>query len=174
MNCPRNDGERNRIAGLMKSLPITIRGHAALREELKRRWQIERPRILRQVVEARGIEANSAESPEMRATLAEQDANEARIADLKSKLARAEVIDPAKLSGRTVKFGATVTLLDEDTGEKRALQIVGEAEADVEHGLISFASPVARALIGQTKGASVEVLTPTGPKMYEIKELQWR
>jgi transcription elongation factor GreA len=158
----------------MKTFPLTIRGHAALREELERRLQIERPRILEQIVEARGVESNPVESPELQAALEAQEANEARIADLDNKLARAEVIDPAKLSGRTVKFGATVTLLDEDTGEKTALQIVGETEADVDRGMVSCFSPIARSLIGQKKGASVEVLTPGGPKMYEIKELRWQ
>jgi len=88
-------------------------------------------------------------------------------------LARTEVIDPAKLSGATVRFGARVTLVDEDTGEKKALQIVGEGESDASRGKVSCASPIARSLLGQSKGASVEVLTPRGPKSYQIRRLQW-
>ena len=158
----------------MKHLPITVRGHAALQGELERRLKIDRPQIADQIAEARGMESNPAESPELQSALEAQEANEARIARLSDMLARAEVIDTSKLSGTTVKFGAVVTLVDEDTGLKRALQIVGEPEADIGRGMISCASPVARSLLGQKKGSSVEVLTPKGPKMYEIKQLQWR
>jgi transcription elongation factor GreA len=158
----------------MKHLPITVRGHAVLQEELERRLKVERPQIAQQIADARGMESNPAESPELHSALEAQEANEARIAQLSDMLARAEVIDTSKLSGTTVKFGAIVTLVDEDTGEKRAFQIVGEPEADLGRGMISCASPVARSLLGQEKGSSVEVLTPKGPKMYEIKQLQWR
>jgi transcription elongation factor GreA len=100
--------------------------------------------------------------------------NEGAIAELEDKLARAEVIDVSKLSGDTIKFGATVTLIDEDTDEKRVWQIVGEPEADAKKGKISITSPLARALIGKTKGTSVEVVTPGGAKAYEIKKVDWR
>jgi transcription elongation factor GreA len=158
----------------MKHLPITVRGHAALQEEMEHRLKVERPQIAEQIAQARGMDSDPAESPELHSALDAQEANESRIAQLSDMLARAEVIDTSKLSGSTVKFGAVVTLVDEDTGEKRALQIVGEPEADIDRGMISCASPVARSLLGQKKGSSVEVLTPNGPKMYEIKRLQWR
>ena len=103
-----------------------------------------------------------------------QAQNEARIADLEDKLARAEVIDVSKLSGATVKFGATVTLIDEDTREKKVWQIVGEPEADARKGKISISSPLARSLIGKTKGTSVEVVTPGGARAYEVKKIEWR
>lgn len=158
----------------MKSVPITASGYTAIRAQLERRLQVERPRLLQEIADAKTMDSDPAESAELQAALDVHEANEERIAELEDRIARAEVIDPARLSGSTVKFGATVTLLDEDTGEKKALKIVGEMEADVDAGMISCASPVARSLIGQQKGASVEVLTPTGPKNYEIKALRWR
>ncbi|MFZ0093033.1 MAG: transcription elongation factor GreA, partial [Pseudolabrys sp.] len=103
-----------------------------------------------------------------------QSLNEGRIAELEDKLARADVIDVSKLSGESIKFGATVTLVDEDTDEKKVWQIVGEPEADAKKGRISVTSPLAKALIGKTKGASVEVNTPGGAKAYEIKKVEWR
>ena len=103
-----------------------------------------------------------------------QSHNEGRIAELEDKLARAEVIDVSKLSGDTVKFGATVTLVDEDTDEKQVWQIVGEPEADAKAGRISITSPLARALVGKKKGASVEVVTPSGAKAYEVVKVEWR
>ena len=158
----------------IKSFPVTASGHAALQAELERRLKVERPQLIERIAEARGIESEPSESPEFVSALEAQGANETRIADLADMLARAEVIDPSKLSGKTVRFGATVTLVDEDTGEKKALQIVGETESDLSRGKISCMSPVARSLIGQSKGASVEVLTPRGPKTYEIRQLHWR
>ena len=98
----------------------------------------------------------------------------ARIAELEDKLARAEVIDVSKLSGDTIKFGATVTLVDEDTDKKQVWQIVGEPEADAKKGRISITSPLARALINKKKGTSVEVVTPGGAKAYEITKIEWK
>jgi len=95
-------------------------------------------------------------------------------AELEDKLARAEVIDVSKLSGDTITFGATVTLVDEDTDKKQVWQLVGEPEADAKKGKISITSPLARALIGKGKGTSVEVMTPSGAKAYEIKKVEWR
>jgi transcription elongation factor GreA len=158
----------------MKSIPITIDGYSSIRAQLERLLRVERPRLLQQVTNAKTIDSDPVESNELRAALDAHKANEERIAELEDSVARAEVIDPARLSGNTVKFGATVTLLDEDTGQKKALKIVGEMEADVGSGMISCASPIARSLIGQKKGASIEVLTPAGPKSYEIKALRWR
>ena len=107
------------------------------------------------------------------AAKAEQEVNEARIAELEDKLSRAEVIDVSKLSGAIIKFGATVTLIDKDTGNKRVWQLVGEPEADANKGRISVTSPIARALIGKTKGATVEVETPGGAKVYEVQQVEW-
>jgi transcription elongation factor GreA len=114
-------------------------------------------------------EANPVENSECQAALAEQELNETRIADLEDKLARAEIV--SKLSGDTIKFGATVTLIDEDTGEKRIWQIVGEPEADASDGKISVTSPIGRALIGKTKGTTVLVEAPAGAKAYTVREV---
>jgi transcription elongation factor GreA len=114
------------------------------------------------------------ENAEYHAAKESQSLNEGRIAELEDRLARAEVIDVSKLSGDTIKFGATVTLIDEDTDERKVWQIVGEPEADAKKGRISITSPLARALIGKTKGASVEVVTPGGAKAYEVKKVEWR
>jgi transcription elongation factor GreA len=101
------------------------------------------------------------------------EAKEARIVELEDKLARAEVIDVSKLSGDTIKFGATVTLIDEDTGEKKIWQIVGEPEADAHRGKISVSSPIARSLIGKTKGVTVEVMAPAGIRAYQVQKVEW-
>src|SRR4029453_6985332 len=157
----------------MEKIPMTAAGHAALESELKRRTAEERPRIIQQITEARG-HGDLSENAEYHAAKEAQSHNEGRIAELEDKLARAEVIDVSKLSGDTVKFGATVTLIDEDTDKKQVWQIVGEPEADAKAGRISITSPLARALIGKTKGTSVEVVTPSGAKGYEVKKIEWR
>jgi transcription elongation factor GreA len=157
----------------MEKIPMTAAGYAALEQELKHRQQVERPRIIQQITDAR-THGDLSENAEYHAAKEQQAHNEGRIAELEDKLARAEVIDVSKLSGDTVKFGATVTLVDEDTDEKKVWQIVGEAEADARAGKISIASPLARALIGKAKGTSVEVVTPSGAKAYELKKVEWR
>lgn len=115
----------------------------------------------------------SSRTRSIKAALTEQGLNEGRIADLEAKLARAEIIDVSRLSGETIKFGATVTLTDQDTGEERVCQIVGEPEADAAKGRISVNSPLARALIGKSKGAVVAVETPGGDKSYKIEQVRW-
>jgi transcription elongation factor GreA len=157
----------------MDKLPMTAAGYSTLEQELKQRQQIERPRIIQQISDAR-THGDLSENAEYHAAKEAQAHNETRIAELEDKLARADVIDVSKLSGETVKFGATVTLIDEDTDEKRVWQIVGEPEADAKKGRISITSPLARALIGKAKGASVEVVTPGGAKAYEVKKVEWR
>lgn len=157
----------------MDKLPMTAAGYSTLEHELKHRQQIERPRIIQQISDAR-THGDLSENAEYHAAKEAQAHNETRIAELEDKLARADVIDVSKLSGETVKFGATVTLIDEDTDEKRVWQIVGEPEADAKKGRISITSPLARALIGKAKGASVEVVTPGGAKAYEVKKVEWR
>jgi transcription elongation factor GreA len=151
----------------MDTIPMTAGGYAALEKELKERQQIERPRIIAAISEARA-HGDLSENAEYHAAKEAQSHNEGRIAELEDKLSRAEVIDVSKLSGNKVKFGATVTLVDEDTEEKKSYQIVGDMEADVKLGRISISSPIARALMGKTVGDSVEVSAPGGPKGYEI------
>ncbi len=151
----------------MDKFPMTAAGHTALEEELKRRQQVERPRIIQAIAEARS-HGDLSENAEYHAAKEAQSLNEGRIAELEDKLSRAEVIDVSKLSGTTIMFGATVTLVDEDTEEKKTYQIVGETEADVKAGRVSITSPTARALIGKKIGDSVEVNTPGGGKSYEI------
>ncbi len=157
----------------MEKIPMTFAGYSALETELKHRQQVERPRIIQQITDAR-THGDLSENAEYHAAKEQQAHNEGRIAELEDKLARAEVIDVSKLSGDTVKFGATVTVVDEDTEEKKVWQLVGEPEADAKHGKISITSPLARALVGKKKGASVEVVTPGGAKAFEVLKVEWR
>ena len=157
----------------MEKIPMTAEGYAVLESELKHRQQVERPRIIQQITDAR-THGDLSENAEYHAAKEQQSINEGQIAELEDKLARSDVIDVSKLSGDTVKFGATVTLVDEDTDEKRVWQIVGEPEADAKKGRISITSPLARALIGKKKGTSVEVVAPGGAKAYEITKVEWR
>jgi transcription elongation factor GreA len=152
----------------MDKIPMTAAGYSVLETELKHRQQIERPRIIQQITDARS-HGDLSENAEYHAAKELQSHNEGRIAELEDKLARAEVIDVSKLSGDTVKFGATVTLIDEDTDKKAVWQIVGEPEADAKAGRISIASP-----LGKKKGANVEVVTPGGAKAYEVVKVEWR
>ena len=157
----------------MDMFPMTAGGYTALEEELKRRQQIERPRIIQAIAEARS-HGDLSENAEYHAAKEAQSLNEGRIAELEDKLSRAEVIDVSKLSGNTIKFGATVTLVDEDTDEKKIYQIVGESEADVKSGKVSITSPIARALISKKVGDKVEVNTPGGGKSYEILKIAFQ
>ena len=158
---------------MIEKVPMTSLGHAALTEELKHRQSVDRPRIIEHIAEARS-HGDLSENAEYHAAKEEQSHNEGRIAELEDKLARADIIDISKLSGDTVKFGATVTLVDEDTEKKTVWQIVGEPEADAKKGRISVTSPLARALLGKKKGAQVEVVTPGGAKAYEVMKVEWR
>ncbi len=157
----------------MDKIPMTEAGYVVLETELKHCQQVERPRIIQQITDARS-HGDLSENAEYHAAKEQQSINEGRIAELEDKLARAEVIDVSKLSGDTIKFGATVTLIDEDTDKKIVWQIVGEPEADAKKGKISITSPVARALVGKKKGAQVEVVTPGGAKAYEVMKVEWR
>jgi transcription elongation factor GreA len=159
--------ERRKARAMVDKVPMTAAGYAALNEELRRRQQEDRPRIIQQIAEARA-HGDLSENAEYHAAKEAQSLNEGRIAELEDKLSRAEVIDVSKLNGSTIKFGATVTVVDEDTEEEKAYQIVGEAEADVKSGRVSITSPIARALIGKSVGDTVEVTTPGGGKSYEI------
>jgi transcription elongation factor GreA len=156
----------------MEKIPMTAAGHAALESELKRRMGQERPRIIELISEARG-HGDLSENAEYHAAKEAHGLNEGRILELEDQLSRAEIIDVSKLSGKTIKFGATVTLVDEDTEEKKKYQIVGDVEADVKQGRISISSPIARALIGKTKGDTVEVTTPGGARSYEVLDVKF-
>ena len=157
----------------MDKVPITQKGLAALEEELRRRQQEDRPRIIQAISEARAL-GDLSENAEYHAAKEAQSLNEGRVMELESLISRAEIIDVSKLSGDRVKFGATVKLVDEDTEEERTYQIVGEPEADVRSGRVSITSPIARALIGKTVGDTVEVTTPGGGKSYEIVGVAFR
>jgi transcription elongation factor GreA len=157
----------------MDKIPMTAAGYSVLEHELKHCQTVERPRIIQQITDARS-HGDLSENAEYHAAKEQQSLNEGRIAEIEDKLARAEVIDVSKLSGDTIKFGATVTLVDEDTEKKSVWQIVGEPEADAKKGRISITSPLARALVGKKKGAQVEVVTPGGAKAYEVMKVEWR
>ncbi|MTE01999.1 transcription elongation factor GreA [Paracoccus sp. YIM 132242] len=155
----------------MDKIPMTRSGFAALERELGELKSKERPAIIRQIAEARE-HGDLSENAEYHAAREKQGFIEGRIKELESILSRAEQIDTTKLSG-SVKFGAIVNLVDEDTDEERTYQIVGEAEADIERGLLNIRSPLARALIGKDVGDSVEVTTPGGQRSYEILAIRY-
>ncbi|MBC8035951.1 MAG: transcription elongation factor GreA [Rhizobiales bacterium] len=156
----------------MEKVPMTAEGHSAMMDEIKHLKTVERPRIIKAIEEARS-HGDLSENAEYHAAKDQQGWTEARVAELEDKISRADVIDITKLSGDTVKFGAKVTLVDEETDDKASYQIVGEFEADVKKGKISVSSPIARAIIGKKKGDSVEVTTPGGGKSYEIVKVKW-
>ena len=156
----------------MNKVPMTDGGHDALKEELRWRQQEERPRIIEAIAEARS-HGDLSENAEYHAAKEAQSLNEGRINELEDFIARAEVIDVSKLSGDKVKFGATVRLVDEDTDEERKYQIVGDVESDAKKGRISLSSPIARALIGKSKGDTVEVAAPGGARSYEILKVEF-
>jgi transcription elongation factor GreA len=146
---------------------MTADGFARLEAELKQLKTQDRPDVIKAIAEARE-HGDLSENAEYHAARERQSFIEGRVAELEDKISRAQVIDPSKLSGDTVKFGATVTVADEDTDEEMTYQIVGEMEADVKAGKIAVTSPIARALVGKAEGDSVEVATPKGAKAYEI------
>ena len=150
---------------------MTRAGFTALDEELKNLKSVERPAVIRAIAEARE-HGDLSENAEYHAAREKQSFIEGRIKELEGMLSLADVIDPTKLSG-AVKFGATVTIVDEDSDEEKTYQIVGEAEADIERGLLNIRSPLARALIGKDEGDSVEVKTPGGQKSYEILTIRF-
>src|SRR5215212_4856899 len=157
----------------MDKVPITGKGFSALEEELRHRQQVERPRIIQAISEARAL-GDLSENAEYHAAKESQSLNEGRILELESMISRAEIIDVSKLSGTRIKFGVTVKLVDGDTEEEKTYQIVGEPEADVRSGRVSVTSPIARALMGKTIGDTVEVNTPGGGKSYEIVGVLFR
>ena len=156
----------------MEKIPMTAEGYSALDAELKRLKTEERPAIIAAIAEARG-HGDLSENAEYHAAKERQSFIEGRVAEIEDKIARAQVIDVSKLSGKQVKFGATVQLLDEDSGEKSKYKIVGEDESDVKAGKISITSPIARAMIGKEEGDVVEVMAPGGAKSYEIVKVKY-
>lgn len=151
---------------------MTRAGHTALEKELKLLKTEERPAVIQAIAEAREL-GDLKENAEYHSAREKQGFIEGRIKELEAVLSLAEVIDPTKLSG-SIKFGATVTMVDEDTDEEKTWQIVGEHEANIEKGLLNIKSPIARALIGKEEGDSVEVRTPGGEKSYEILTINYR
>jgi len=152
---------------------MTGEGHAALDAELKNLKSIERPAIIQAIAEARE-HGDLSENAEYHAAKEKQSFIEGRVAELEDKLARAEVIDISQLSGSTVRFGATVSLIDVETEKEAVYQIVGEDEADVASGKVSITSPIARALIGKEEGDEAEVAAPGGPRAYEIASVHYK
>ncbi len=152
---------------------MTSAGYSALDEELKRLKSVERPSVIAAISEARS-HGDLSENAEYHAAKERQGWIEGRIAEIEDKISRAQVIDVSKLSGKQIKFGATVTVVDEDTEKQDRYQIVGEHEADVKKGRVSVTSPIARSLIGKETGDVVEVNTPGGVKAYEITAVEWR
>ena len=156
----------------MDKIPMTVAGHIALSAEYDRRTQTERRRIVDAISEARA-HGDLSENAEYSAAKEQQSLNEGRIQELESMLALADIIDVTKLSGSTVKFGATVTFVDDDTEEEKTYQVVGDPEADASAGRISISSPIARAMIGKEEGDSFEVAAPGGARSFEIVKIRY-
>ena len=156
----------------MERIPMTAAGYKSLEEEVNHLKNVERHEIIKAIAEARA-HGDLSENAEYHAAKERQGFIEGRVLALEDQIGRAEVIDVSKLSGTTIKFGATVTLVDEDTDEKRKYQIVGDVESDARHGKISLSSPIARALIGKGKGDTFEVTTPGGARSYAILKVEF-
>jgi transcription elongation factor GreA len=156
----------------MEKIPMTASGYTSLEEELKYLKSVERPAVIQAISEARE-HGDLSENAEYHAAKERQSFIEGRLIELEDMIGRAQVIDATTLSGDTVKFGGTVTLIDEDTEEEKRYKIVGDHEADVKSGLISISSPIARGLIGKTAGDVVEIATPGGGRSYEILKVEW-
>ncbi len=152
---------------MAQKLPMTERGFRQLQEELKTLKTVERPQVIKDIADARR-HGDLSENAEYHAAREKQGFIESRILELEDRISRAEVIDVSKLSGSQIFFGATVTLIDEETEEKLVYQIVGEDEADIKAGRLSIDAPLARSLVGKSKGDVLEVVTPRGHKSYEI------
>lgn len=157
----------------MERIPMTADGYKTLEDEINHLKVVERPTVIRMIEEARA-HGDLSENAEYHAAKERQAFIEGRVVELEDKLSRADIIDISKLSGSTVKFGATVTLFDEDTDAKVKYQLVGDLEANAKKGRISISSPIARALIGKSKGDTVEVSAPGGARSYEILKVEFR
>ena len=158
---------------MVEKIPMTAEGLEPLKEELHQLKTVERYAVIKQIAEARE-HGDLSENAEYHAAKEQQSFIEGRIQELDAVLGRAQVIDPAMLSGDTIKFGATVKIVDEDTDEEEVWQIVGDYEANTEEGRLSISAPVARALVGKAVGDSVKVKTPKGVRSYEILEVSFK
>ncbi|KGM31906.1 MULTISPECIES: transcription elongation factor GreA [Inquilinus] len=156
----------------MEKVPMTAAGYNRLQEELKHLKSVARPEVIKAIAEARE-HGDLSENAEYHAARERQSFIEGRVMELEDRISRADIIDTSKLSGDTVKFGATVTLADEDTDEEITYQIVGQDESDIKEGRLSITAPLARSLIGKAEGDQVEVTTPGGSKSYEIVTVQF-
>lgn len=156
----------------MERIPMTADGYRSLEKEVNELKTVERPSVIKMIAEARA-HGDLSENAEYHAAKERQAFIEGRVIELEDLIGRADVIDVSRLSGATVKFGATVTLVDEDTDQKKKYQIVGDHEADASKGRISISSPIARALIGKSKGDTVEVAAPGGARSYEILKVEF-
>ncbi len=156
----------------MEKIPMTALGYERLEKELKNLKSVERPAIIAAIAEARA-HGDLSENAEYSAAKEKQSFIEGRIQELEAVISRAEIIDVASFSGEHIKFGATVTIVDEETEEELTYQIVGDYEADIKRNLISTSAPIGRALIGKKKGTSIEVATPKGAKFYEILTVEF-
>ncbi|MDI9408665.1 MAG: transcription elongation factor GreA [Candidatus Pacebacteria bacterium] len=157
----------------MDKIPMTANGYKRLEDELRNLRSVERPAVIRAISEARD-HGDLSENAEYHAARERQSFIEGRVMELEDQISRAEVIDVSKLSGDTIKFGATVILEDEDSGTEQKYQLVGAAESDIKSGLLSITAPLARALIGKSVGDTVEVTAPRGAKSYEIVSVEYR
>lgn len=156
----------------MEKVPVTKAGYDRLNAELKELKENERPAVIKAIAEARE-HGDLSENAEYHAARERQSFVEGRIQELEGLVSRADVIDPTKIGGDTIKFGATLRIVDEDTDEEKTFQIVGESEADIDSGKLNMRAPLARALIGKEVGDSVEVNTPGGGKSYEILSIKF-
>ena len=156
----------------MDKFPLTKVGFTLLEQELKNRKGVERPNIIAEIAEARA-KGDLSENAEYSAAKEKQSFNEGRIQELEAVISRAQVIDPSRMSGDIVRFGATVLVANVDTDEESEYQIVGDYEADIERHKISLSSPLAKALIGKEIGDVAEYIAPSGKKSYEILEVKW-
>ena len=154
-------------------MPMTAQGYEKLEAELKHLRSVERPAVIKAIAEARE-HGDLSENAEYHAARERQSFIEGRVAELEDAISRSQIIDPKAISGKSIKFGATVKVVDEDTDEEHSYQIVGELEADVKAGKVAVTSPIARALIGKEQGDSIEVITPKGTKAYEILKVQFK
>ncbi|MCC6598149.1 MAG: transcription elongation factor GreA [Alphaproteobacteria bacterium] len=157
----------------MEKVPMTTQGHAALEIELKDLKSVRRPAVIEAIAEARA-HGDLSENAEYHAAKDQQSFIEGRIQELESVLSRAQIIDPSSLSGDTVKFGATVIVVDEDTDEESTYQIVGDYESDMAKGKIAISAPLARALIGKGEGDTANVKTPKGTRKYEVIDVKYK
>ncbi len=156
----------------MEKIPMTAAGHAALEEELKTLKGDERPAVIKAIAEARE-HGDLSENAEYHAARERQSFIEGRIMELEGVLGAAEVIDPATISGDTIRFGATVVVYDEDADKDITYQIVGSHEADIQGGKLPITSPLAKGLIGKTVGDTLEIIAPGGDKSYEVVDVKF-